>query len=302
MKKSEYIRRSLTKISRKSWEYFIVSRVLHRLDDLEIEFITQQLVRLADGRRALTDLYFPQFNLHLEVDEPFHKNNHIADNLRQRDIVAVTEHDIVRITVSDDTDIDVICSETEAFINKLKGLKRDQVAADIFQPWNFEDRYLSGPVIARGYLDIDDKVAFRRQDEAMRCFGFTGKGWQKGGWVIPDGSTDWLWFPRLYPHDDRWSNEMSADGQTISQRGLTEEAKATNMRALEKERARTKDRSVIVFAKAQDSLGASLLRYVGTFRMDRETSSSEALIFRRIAAREKTRCKRCSDPAFLLNP
>jgi hypothetical protein len=43
------------------------------------------------------------------------------------------------------------------------------------------------------------------------------------------------------------------------------------------------------FAKAQDSLGANLLRYVGSFQMDRKASTSDALIYSRIATREKTR-------------
>lgn len=127
----------------------------------------------------------------------------------------------------------------------------------------------------------------------MKCFGFKGKGWQKGAWTIRDGSDDWLWFPRLYPHDDRWSNELAPDGKTIFQRGLTGEAEEHNHKQLEEERKRPKKRSVIVFAKAKDSLGLNLLRYVGTFRMDREESSRKALIFRRIETREKTRGVEC---------
>lgn len=289
MNKSEYIRHSLTKVSNKTWEYFIISRIIHRLDDLEIEFITQQLVRRPDGTRALTDLFFPQFALHLEIDEPHHENSVAPDALRERDIITITDHAITRIRVSDEIDIKKICDDVEGFIKTLRQKKQEQVDAGSFEPWNPEERYLSGPVIARGYLDVADNVAFRRQDEAMKCFGFKGKGWQKGVWKIPDGSADSLWFPRLYRHDPRWENELSLHDKTICQRGLTDEGQAHNRKELEKERGMPEERSVIVFAKAKDSLGANLLRYVGTFRMDRETSSDAALIYRRIATREKTR-------------
>lgn len=289
MNRLEYFRRSLTKISPKSWEYFIVSRVIHRLDDLDIEFITQQLVRRPDGTRAMTDLFFPQFALHLEVDEPFHKKCVAPDALRERDIITITGHAFTRIDVSDKSDIKEICAKVENFIETLRQKKQEQVEAGCFNPWNPEERYRSGPVIARGYLDVEDNVAFQRQDEAMKCFGFKGKGWQKGAWDIPDGSADWLWFPRLYRHNNLWKNELSPDGKTISQHVLTSEAQASNRKALEQERGMLKERSVIVFAKSKDNLGTNLLRYTGTFRMDREISSGEALIYRRIATREKIR-------------
>ena len=51
--KTEYIHLSLKKISHKKWEYFLISRILHRLDDFEIEFVSQQLVRCTDATWAL---------------------------------------------------------------------------------------------------------------------------------------------------------------------------------------------------------------------------------------------------------
>jgi len=43
--KTEYILRSLKKITHKKWEFFVISRILHGLSDDEIEFITQQLMK-----------------------------------------------------------------------------------------------------------------------------------------------------------------------------------------------------------------------------------------------------------------
>ena len=70
--KGEYVRRSLSKMRQKPWELYVISRIVHRLNDPDIEFVPQQLVRLESGRRALTDLYFPQFDLHFEVNEGHH--------------------------------------------------------------------------------------------------------------------------------------------------------------------------------------------------------------------------------------
>lgn len=123
---SDYIRRSLTKVSHKAWEYFIVSRIIHRLDDLEIEFITQQLVRRRNGTRALTDMFFPQFSLHLEIDEPHHKETIESDALRARDIIADTGHEITRIAIKNESDIEGICNDVEKFIETLRQKKQEQ--------------------------------------------------------------------------------------------------------------------------------------------------------------------------------
>ncbi len=92
---------------------FVVSRIIHKLDDPEIEFVTQQLVRLPNNRRALTDLYFLQLNIHLEVDEGHHFQNNSEkgggfeyvpeDELRENDIVQITGHEMHRIPVFEGT-------------------------------------------------------------------------------------------------------------------------------------------------------------------------------------------------------
>lgn len=56
-----YYARLLTKLRNKKYEFYVVSRIIHLLNDTEIQFTTQQLVRKEDGGRYLIDLYFPQF-------------------------------------------------------------------------------------------------------------------------------------------------------------------------------------------------------------------------------------------------
>jgi len=71
MDKKEFIIRQLARTSNKKYEAYVVNRIVHLLDDISIKFITQQYVTRPEGR-ALTDLFFPQFNLHVEVDEGQH--------------------------------------------------------------------------------------------------------------------------------------------------------------------------------------------------------------------------------------
>lgn len=289
--KTDYILRSLQKIRNKKWEFFIVSRIIHALDDDEIEFVTQQYVRKEGGTYALTDLYFPQFNLHLEIDEPHHETEieEQKDTLRTRDLVLMTGHTIERLKIKKEKggplkSLSEIRSEVDEFVKKIqtqKTMKTD------FLPWNLETRYSPEPVIERGVIKIADNVVFRTQIDAMRCFGFKGSGWQKGAWTIPDGSNDYLWFPRLFQHG-MWRNELSEDGTEIHERAINSDGKAS----IEKQRLdirKQPNRRAIVFAKAKDALGYSLLRYVGTFQPRLSETDPELISFDRIATSERVR-------------
>jgi very-short-patch-repair endonuclease len=99
MDKKEYIIRQLGRTKNKKYEVYVVSRIIHLLNNFDIKFVTQQYVTRPEGR-ALTDLFFPQVNLHIEVDEPYHKDNIENDKIREADIVNATNHEVLRVDVS----------------------------------------------------------------------------------------------------------------------------------------------------------------------------------------------------------
>lgn len=303
----EYILRSLSKIRHKKWEYFVISRIIHQLDDFDIEFITQQLVRRPDGSRALTDLFFPQFKIHLEIDEPSHfepSSNSgpndlkyvFADSIRQQDIVDQTGHEIVRISVlnlkdNSEKSLSSIAQETDLFVQRLKHERKVLQEKGVFDAWDFERRFDPNRIIEKGEISVGDNVLFRRQIDAMRCFGFTGTVWRRGGWNIPDGSGYSLWFPRLFKHDV-WHNELCEGGRVINERARSEPKLRDKARmSLQKQRRdleKDPDRNIIVFSKAKDALGSQLLRYVGTFKanLDPEHFSLDNLRFDLIREKE----------------
>lgn len=289
--KQDYILRCIKKKSRKKWEFFIITRIVHGLNEDDIEFVTQQLVRRPDGTRALTDLYFPQFDLHIEIDEEFHDRQLDKDAKREQDIIELTGHTIKRIKISDDNkntrDIDEIRTDVDRLISEIKDMKQKAICENRFEPWDWENRYLAGPVISKGLVSIRDNVVFKTQLEALRCFGFKGRGFQRGAWVIPDGTHDVVWFPRLYQHG-MWINELTEAGQTIRECAINEDGKLSIKKQIENE-AKHPGRKHIVFAKARDVLGFNLLRYVGSFRMNLGRSSDDCLIFDRISENEKVR-------------
>ncbi|MBC7795518.1 MAG: hypothetical protein H7Z37_01445, partial [Pyrinomonadaceae bacterium] len=95
--KKEFLLRQIAKTNKKNHENYVVTRIIHKLDDLTVKFITQQYVKRAENRIALTDLYLPQISLHVEIDEAHHKKIVREDLVKQADIINATGHTIERI-------------------------------------------------------------------------------------------------------------------------------------------------------------------------------------------------------------
>lgn len=259
MNKDEYILRCLSKIRHKNQEHFVLSRIIHALitEAPDIEFVCQQLVRLEDGKRALTDMYFPQFDLHLEIDERHHIKNEESDKLRSKYIVNATSHNIPDIP-------------------RIKMYKKD------FTPWDYEGRYKAKRHIEAGIINLESNAVFRYQKNAKECFGYKGGHSQNGGWHIRDKNDTFLWCPKLYENGD-WDNEHSDDGTKITERKIpnNEEDTTKNQKKdpIPNKTYLTKNR--IVFAHTTDELGKTFYRFLGLF--DNGKKSGGATIFNRIS-------------------
>lgn len=83
MNKLEFVAKQLDKTKKKRYEQLVVHRIWNTLNDLRVKFVTQQFVKRPTGR-AMTDMYFPQFGIHIEVDEGHHKAQIEADCLEKR--------------------------------------------------------------------------------------------------------------------------------------------------------------------------------------------------------------------------
>ncbi|MEY2829079.1 MAG: hypothetical protein RIQ33_937, partial [Bacteroidota bacterium] len=100
MTKREYVIRQIAKTNKKNYENYVVTRIYHRLNRNDVKFSTQQFVNRPEGH-ALTDMYFPQLKLHIEIDEPFHKKQKEMDINRETDIIQATNHEILRIEITE---------------------------------------------------------------------------------------------------------------------------------------------------------------------------------------------------------
>ena len=83
MDKVEYLIKTFSRTKRKDYENYILNAVWQKIDCLDLRPVTQQYVKGHDNEYYLIDLYFPQINIGVEVDEAFHKNNVESDLKRE---------------------------------------------------------------------------------------------------------------------------------------------------------------------------------------------------------------------------
>lgn len=107
----------------KKHENYVITALLHdeRLRDLKP--ITQHYVPLSDANYALIDLYYPQIDLAIEVDEPFHLDNKDADEQRQKGIEDLIQCDFIRFEVEGGKIISDIERAKKQIVEKMNFLK-----------------------------------------------------------------------------------------------------------------------------------------------------------------------------------
>jgi very-short-patch-repair endonuclease len=130
----------------------------------------QYVVRSIKNKKivyGLIDLYFPQFNLAIEIDEAHHKTdiNQTLDEIRKNDIVNALDCEFIRIDATQS--IEKIHEKIDQIVQKINLLKKDK----LFIPWDMDREYDPNTYIERGYIDADDNVSLRLVADCCNVFG-----------------------------------------------------------------------------------------------------------------------------------
>lgn len=281
MNKTDYIIRQIAKSYKKKYENYVITRIWHLLNNLDVKFVTQQHITRPTGR-ALTDMYFPQIQLHIEVDEGHHfdssKNQISQDFVREADIINATGHNIKRVDVYNSS-IETINAEIDTIVNFIKS------EFDLKKPslWDIEAEYNPQTYIDRGSISVDNNVAFRTIADACNCFGHDYNGYQKA-FAKHAVEEKMLWFPKLYENEE-WENEISLDEIEIYEKNKTDHnayfEQAKNIPDNLKER--------ITFARVKSNLGDVMYRFKGVYKFDVPASElAGKVIYKRTSTKVNT--------------
>ena len=283
--KDEYLLRNFSKISHKKWELYIVTRVLHLLDDPNIEYVCQQYIRPSSkSNYYLTDLCFPTLKVYLEVNEGQHAEitHQINDQIRQREILDATDWEQKSIDVYEFLDdgkiIDRSLKEVDRDVDEfIEYLKQRKVIIEKNHgkklEWNYENRFSPHTHIEKGYIKVSDNVVFLNHRDALRLFGYKGKHYQRGYWRMKVHSKA-VWFPKLY-QNGQWDNKLSDDNNDIIQRKVVD--------GILLDHPLPYDENRIVFAHYKNILGQVVYKFLGEFHTSLAESGRDKVIFRLIS-------------------
>lgn len=272
--KLNYIARSLSKGIRKNYEIYVVNSIFNKLQSFDIEFSTQQTVITKDRKRRYIDMYFPQINLGIEVDEYYHNNNEQKkrDELRELNIKDALSNSLIRgddiqferIQISGNQSVD----ELDKQINNIVKLIKSKVGEK--PQWIFDENDRIRQIVDRGYLKRGDSLS--GMVSILKVFGKTVKGWQRCTCQC-NKPNHFVWSPTLsieVINEDSvkntgkqgWINTISEDLSVIFESGVNGKKKTEADAEWDIENNTVRH----VFLKYKDALGISKRRFVGSYR------------------------------------
>ncbi len=282
--KRDYLIKTFSRTKRKDYENYIINGIWHKLNRIDIQPITQQYVKRSDGKYALIDLYFPQINLGIEIDEEYHVKNSAHDSQREMTmeqlLAAYAEtKDFYLLRVKAYESLDEINLQIDEVVRKV-----EQRAIEYnIDEWDIYKNPVE-QVIKNKRLSVKDNFLFDTIGQICYCFGKNTPKTQHSYFYI--GNDYQLWCQKLAIRVDNdfrsvakgWINVLSDDWNTISESNDDKSIINTNSPISFPERKR------IVFAKSQDSLGRNKYRFIGIFKLNVEQSKSgEVIIYNRVA-------------------
>lgn len=118
--KYEYFVNQIHRTAYKKHENFIIGSLIHDTNLSELKPCLQHYAKRKDGKYALIDLYYPQIELAVEIDEEHHLKNSEGDKFRQLEIEENLNCSFFRIKIIEGN---ILCQ-----INDLKTLIHEKMS------------------------------------------------------------------------------------------------------------------------------------------------------------------------------
>ena len=278
--KLDYITRLFRKISNKRFEAYVIQRIWDLLNDDRIRFVTQQYFRRDEnGRYALTDLYLPQINMVIEIDEGQHIANEHQDVQRSEDIMKIQDVDgvlIERIALCDkNTSKAFTMHEVHQQIDTVVKKIKDAVVqkGNEFQPWE-NDLWTPEYYKRKGYFRVSDDDYIKSIDAAATVFNTKAKhrGYLRAaGFNVPDKDNLIVWCPAK--NNKQWSNELVSEGGLTFIYEYNNDPQKRNAHVQRHVGKVAETR--ITFFREKDDLGFNFYKFVGVYEIDKVKSRKQ---------------------------
>ncbi len=282
MDKLEYVARSLSRGTNKKYETYVINAIYQKVNNPNLIVETQKEIKLENGYKPLVDLFLPQLNIAVEVDEGYHasEEQHNHDIWREKSINSQISKSCIGDGIQFERIIahDVTLEEINNRIDEVVDLIKNKInSRTMTLIWKSKEELLID-IKNRGIIELDD--CFDSNVQIINLvYNRNYSGWQKASYRL-------LWFPVISDKDDNgtltsrgsWQNFFNQTHSIIYERAdnfsLNERKK---MWALEDE----KNGAIrVVFAKDRDSFGKTRKRFAGVFRANGWDDNLKAQIWK----------------------
>lgn len=279
MEKFEYLARMFNvRTKDKDYENYVVNAIYNRVGNPELVPVTQQFVRSNNDPRVyyLLDLYFPQLNYGIEVDEEQHllTDNKESDIIREQDIRNAIECEVGRIEIFEQDnlsnkarmrsfeDIDV---QINGEVQKIQEMIKKKIASGCELKWQTNED-LKDIVIQVGEYNIKDNVDYKGITEIYNISGHKAKRLGKCFWSLNEKY--YLWVPTLaidlgngqVKSSNNYENHLNENHSII----IEYDKNHTRFNSNDTEWDGTKKR--VVFMKMRDMFGKNCIKFIGVFK------------------------------------
>lgn len=281
--KIEYITNQLSKTFGKKYENYCVTRIYSLLKRVDIKIVTQQLFKRKGRKIALADLYLPQINMWIEIDEGHHINNKNADLNRTKDVKKVNTlsqeaqkkysalDEVVPIGIEDPFRVDVynksledINKQIDVIVNEINDRIKKQ--GKNFIPWT-KVNYSPEEFVRKGKITVNDNAKFKTIDQIGMLFNMkkVPMGKKIHGYVNIKNNM-YIWCPTVKIQGDEcdsnaWENEISDDGILIYE---NQKERKDNFltQAIDELPIR------YIFIKFKDDSRTKIYKFIGVYELD----------------------------------
>lgn len=274
MDKKEYIMGTLSRTNKKDRENYVINAIWHKINNEEIKPVSQQYVKREQGY-ALIDLYFPQINYGVEVEEDYHDGEEVkkADELRFDEIAtALKSYKCKRIKTGKGVTYTELTKEIEETANEIVALweSKGSPAWETASPVEIAKR--------KKQLTVRDGLEFDTIAQIYELFkGRKVNSFQRCSFEITEGV--YAWCPKV-GNGGKWFNEVLDGGDTIIEYNVAGE---------EYKEIYYGDRKRVTFAKAKSVTGRQSYKFIGVYefmgrgKKERNGKLTEYSLFKRVS-------------------
>ena len=275
------------KTNGKAKETFILNAIWNRMRmrNINLEPITQQIVRKPDGSYFLLDLYFPAIHVAIECDEAYHlkADQSECDLRREKQIEQIFSASQV-LNAVDEANLKIYRINAEASLDEIYGQIKHIVEQIQLVVYSREGKFPGSTLwkspdekfaiyAKKQFLSADEPVYFRTINDIYQLFQPQKNAPILRGFFRLAKSEYFLWFPQLAievqrlppkPQNSKgWMNFLDQNTFSITERN--------NDLAVFHRSVSHAENPRLAFVKVKTPLNQAGYRFIGVYRIEKET-------------------------------